>query len=249
MLITAKRSAKRLLRSFGVEAHGYIPGSSREAQLKAAMDHFRIGHVLDIGANEGQFGQELIDSGYCGTIVSVEPLVEAHAKLSVIAARHPQWAVHAPTAIGEERGEISFHVSANSVSSSALEVLDASVQAAPGSRQVERRVVPLTTIDTLLQQHHIPETGAMLKVDTQGFEWQVLDGAREALRRFELVLLELSLTKLYAGQRLWLDIVQRMADAGFGVWAFQPEFIDPATGQTLQVNGLFYRSARSEGKR
>lgn len=244
-----KRRVKTTLRKVGIEAHGYIPGSSRDAQLCAAMAHFGIDHVLDIGANEGQFGRELIGSGYCGRIVSVEPITEAHAHLSEVARRQPSWTVHSATAVGAQSGEIEFHIAANSVSSSALQVLDASVNAAPGSRQVASRVVPLTTVDNLVREHRLPSKGTMLKVDTQGYEWAVLDGAVETLGSFDLVLLELSLTGLYAGQRLWQDMVARMADAGFGVWAFQPEFIDPATGQTLQVNGLFYRSARSKGKR
>jgi FkbM family methyltransferase len=237
-----KRAVKLALRKFGIEAHGYIPGSSRDAQLCAAMAHFGIEHVLDIGANEGQFGCELLDSGYCGRIISVEPIIEAHRSLSELARRYPNWAVHSPTAVGATPGEIEFHIAANSVSSSVLRVLTSSVTAAPGSRQVARRVVPLTTVDELVREHKLPRKGAMLKVDTQGYEWAVLDGAAETLGGFELVLLELSLTELYAGQPLWQDIVVRMADAGFGVWAFQPEFVDPATGRTLQVNGLFYRS-------
>lgn len=237
-----KHSAKTALRHVGIEARGYIPGSSSEAQLRAVMAHFRIDHVLDIGANEGQFGNALIDNGYRGRIVSVEPIGEAHARLVDAARPHPQWAVHKATAVGGAPGEVEFHISANSVSSSALPVLDASVSAAPGSRQVERRIVPVTTVDALVDQYRLSSIRAMLKVDTQGYEWPVLDGAAQTLQGFDLVLLELSLTPLYAGQRLWLDLVQRMAAAGFGVWAFQPEFIDPVSGRTLQVNGIFHRS-------
>lgn len=241
-----KRSLKIALRKAGIEAHGYIPGSSRDAQLCAAMAHFRIDHVLDIGANKGQFGNELFDSGYRGRIISVEPISEAHALLSKSACRKSLWTVHPATAVGAESGEIEFHIAENSVSSSALSVLGASVNAAPGSRQVARRIVPVTTVDKLVLQHNLPTAGSMLKVDTQGYEWSVLDGAVETIGSFDLVLLELSLTPLYAEQRLWQAMVNRMANLGFGVWAFQPEFIDPATGQTLQVNGLFYRLAMSK---
>ena len=51
-----KSLGKSLLRRVGIEAHSYIPGSSREAQLAAALKHFNIGFVVDVGANEGQFG-------------------------------------------------------------------------------------------------------------------------------------------------------------------------------------------------
>jgi FkbM family methyltransferase len=241
MLKWAKGSAKKFMRSMGVEAHGYIPGSSRDAQLMAAMRRFGITQVYDIGANAGQFGLELIDHGYRGSLVSVEPLTEPHALLSRAAARHASWTVNPPTAVGAAAGHVSFHVSANSVSSSALEVLDASVVAAPGSRQVEKRMVPVTTVDALVRTHGLVSTGAMLKVDTQGYEWAVLDGAAESLQRFDLVLLELSLSPLYLGQRLWLDLIQRMSGSGYAVWSLLPEFTDPEAGRTLQINGLFFR--------
>ena len=236
-----KRAGKRLLRHAGIEAHSYVPASSRDAQLKASMQHFAITHVLDIGANEGQFGLELLENGYDGTLISVEPLREAHAILARHAKRHARWTAHAPVAVGASEGEIVFHVAANSVSSSALEVLSASTDAAPESRQIEQRTVPVTTVDALSAGCRLPGSGSMLKVDTQGFEWAVLDGAARTLNHFQLVYLELSLTGLYEGQRLWLEIIERMARSGFGVWSIHPEFVSPATGQTLQVNGLFHR--------
>lgn len=236
-----KGAGKRMLRAVGIEAHSYAPGSSRDAQLMAALREFSITDVIDIGANEGQFAQEFFAAGFAGRIISIEPLVEAHAKLSAAASRNANWSVPEATAVGAKVGEVAFHVAVNSVSSSALEVLSASVMAAPESRQVDHRTVPATTVDALVLRHNLPDRGAMLKVDTQGFEWQVLDGAALSLSRFDLVLLELSLTELYGGQRLWLEIIARMEMSGFGVWALQPEFIDPRTGQTLQVNGLFYR--------
>jgi FkbM family methyltransferase len=236
-----KEVAKRSLRQMGIDAHGYRPDASRDAQLKAALDHFGITHAFDIGANEGQFGLELFGSGYRGELVSVEPLQEVHAKLVLAASKQAGWKVHAPVAVGAAPGKMDFYVAANTYSSSALQVTSTSVQAAPQSRQTERREVAVTTVDALQQEYALPAGRSLLKVDTQGFEWSVLDGAGGCLQDFELVLLELSLTQLYVGQRLWLDVVQRMAAAGYGVWMMQSEFVDPATGRTLQANGLFYR--------
>ncbi|WP_418316415.1 FkbM family methyltransferase [Piscinibacter sakaiensis] len=236
-----KSLGKKLLRRVGVEAHSYIPGSSREAQLQAALKHFRIGFVIDVGANEGQFGLELIDSGFGGQILSVEPLPMAHRQLMQRAQQHPQWRIAAPCALGAEAGTVEFHVAANSVSSSVLPVTGSSVDAAPGSRHVEKLSVAQSTVDILVQQHELPRHGGLLKIDTQGYEWAVLDGAEASLDRFDLVMLELSLTELYVGQHLWLDVIHRMERLGFATWLLQPEFVDPTSGRTLQVNGLFAR--------
>jgi FkbM family methyltransferase len=236
-----KSLGKQVLRRVGIEAHSYVPGSSRDAQIAAALRHFGIRFVLDVGANEGQFGQELIDHGYTGGILSVEPLPAAHARLADRAAAHPGWQVARPCAVGAAPGTVDFRVAANSVSSSVLDVVSSSVDAAPGSRQVQTLQVELSTVDDLVDRHGVADSGNLLKIDTQGYEWSVLDGAQRSLARFDLVMLELSLTELYRGQQLWLEVIGRMTGLGYGVWLVQPEFVDPRTGRTLQVNGLFAR--------
>jgi len=53
--------------------------------------------------------------------------------------------------------------------------------------------------------------------------------------------MELSLVPLYEGQRLWRECIERLEAEGFLLWALQPVFVDPATGRTLQWDGLFFR--------
>lgn len=239
-----KALAKSLLRKAGVEAHSYLPGSSREAQLVATLRHFQTACILDIGANTGQFGAEVYDAGYRGRVISVEPIPAAHGDLTRRAAGYTGWVVHPATAVGAQAGSVSFQVSANSVSSSVLPVTEATVAAAPEARQLETIDVPLTTVDQLVAAHGVERSNNLLKIDTQGYESQVLDGARQSIGVFDLVLLELSLVELYRGQTLWLDLIQRLQAVGFGVWFVQSEFVQPATGQTLQLNACFYRLGR-----
>jgi hypothetical protein len=51
---------------------------------------------------------------------------------------------------------------------------------------------------------------------------------------------------LYAGQRLLPEMLQQLSEAGFSPWALWPAFVDPASGQSLQVDGIFVRSARNQ---
>ena len=80
-----------------------------------------------------------------------------------------------------------------------------------------------------------------MKIDTQGFEWQVLNGAQNVLPGIHGILLELSLIPLYEGQHLWQEMIVRLEQEGFTFWALQPGFVDPHNGRTLQVDGIFYR--------
>src|SRR5436190_1656211 len=101
------------------------------ARVAAMLDHFGLDTVLDVGANIGQYATALRASGYRGRIVSCEPLSDAFAHLQRRAARDPAWAVR-QTAVGSEVGTAQINISANSFSSSLLEMTDAHTNAAPG---------------------------------------------------------------------------------------------------------------------
>lgn len=241
MLSIPKQKIKKFLNFLGIEAHRYHPTSSPLARLIASLDAFDIDLIFDIGANEGQFAMELREGGYKGRIVSFEPLTEAFDKLSLLSKRDPDWSVHPRCAVGDHTGEIDINISENSVSSSVLPMLVAHSTAAPQSAYVGRLRVPLITVDSILQDYLSGSRAPLLKIDTQGYEWHVLDGAMASLPKVRGVLMELSLLPLYQGQRLWKDCVERMESAGFDLWSLEPAFVDPANGRTMQWNGLFLR--------
>ena len=81
MLSSVKQGIKQLLNAAGIEAHRFHPDTSPLARLMAALRHFNIDLVIDIGANEGQFAKELRAGGYSRRIVSFEPLSAAHRRL------------------------------------------------------------------------------------------------------------------------------------------------------------------------
>ena len=96
-------------------------------------------------------------------------------------------------------------------------------------------------LDTVAPEYLSVASNPFLKIDTQGFEWQVLDGASETLAHVKGVLCELSLVPLYEGQKLWMDLIQRLEREGFTLWSIQKGFTDPRDGRTLQVNAIFFR--------
>lgn len=206
-----------------------------------ALRHHHVDLVFDIGANEGQFARELRAGGYSGGIVSFEPLSSAHARLLQASANDKAWHVQPRCAVGDHLGEIELNISGNSVSSSILPMLSAHRDAAPQSSYQGREATPLITLDSVTSSYLPGAQAPFLKVDTQGYEWQVLDGARDILPRVCGIQIELSLVPLYEGQRLWRDCIERLEANGFQLWTLSPEFVDPVTGRTLQWDGLFFR--------
>lgn len=209
--------------------------------LVRTLGWLNVDTVLDIGANIGQFASGIQASGYRGRIVSCEPLPDAFAQLEHRATRSPMWTA-LNTAVGATSGTIEVNVSANSYSSSVLPVTNACLDAAPKSRVVRSVQASLTTVQELVASQHINPDRTLMKIDTQGYEAAVLDGAGDALREFAAVQLELSLVELYEGQVLFYDLDARLRDSGFALFSVEPGFCDPATGRMLQFDGLFTRS-------
>ena len=165
----------------------------------------------------------------------------AHNNLLKISKRDPHWHVHSRCAVGDSLGEIDINVSANSVSSSVLPMLNSHIEAAPKANYIGKDTCDLITLDSVRSAYLEGAKSVLLKIDTQGYEWQVLDGASDVIHNARGVLIEMSLIPLYEGQKLWQDITHRLESEGFTLWALQPAFINPANGRTLQLDGLFFR--------
>jgi len=143
-------------------------------------------------------------------------------------------------ALGAAAGEAEILVAENMVSSSLLPVFDNSVHAAPQSRQVGREPVAVCLPDEAVDP--ACQGPFALKVDTQGFELAVLEGAAGVLDRTCLVLLEMSLTPLYQGGAGFADLYKYMEDRGFRCIGLSPGFADLARREQLQADALFVRA-------
>jgi FkbM family methyltransferase len=232
---------QRQMRHVGLEVRKYAPESSLTATLTTVCRRQGIDLVLDVGASIGQFAGDLRAAGYQEDLVSFEPLPDAWEALSRAAARDPRWTVHPRCALGDREGHIDIHVAANSVSSSALPMLESHRSAAPESAYQGTVSVPLHRLDDAVGARIEAARATLLKIDTQGFEWQVLDGAPRSLARVRAIALELSVLPLYDGQRLWQDLIARLEGEGFDLWSLHPGFADKDSGRVLQYDGLFCR--------
>jgi FkbM family methyltransferase len=240
-----KNMVKRVLRRFGLELARYRPRETPAGRVAALLRDFDIDLVLDVGANRGQYAAGLRQAGYAGVMVCFEPLSAEHAVLQAASARDPTWHVHPRCAIGEREGTVEINIAGNSESSSLLPMLDSHRAAAPESAYIGSESVPLLRLDTAAAEPAASARNIFIKIDAQGYEWQVLDGAAKLLPKVRGVQIELSLVPLYQGQRLWLELVARLQGERFAAWTFLPGFVDPRLGRTLQVDAIFFRAPSS----
>ena len=134
-----------------------------------------------------------------------------------------------------------INISRNSVSSSVLPMTAALSDATPAASYVGSELTPLLTLDQASKDIIKPLDRIFVKIDTQGYEWAILDGAATTLGQAQALSVEASLVEIYAGQQLWSSVVERLTSNGWRVWDIQPAFSDPRSGQLLQVDLLFVR--------
>lgn len=236
-----RKIIKKIINRAGFDLHRFNHPSTPFGLFVAGIKNFGIDFVVDVGANTGQFSADLRDGGFVGRILSFEPLNAAYQELLKNSQRDGSWEIFPRCAIGDIDGEIMINVSQNSVSSSILPMLSSHATAAPQSSYVSQERTPIFKLDSILPRKIESSKSILLKIDTQGFEWKVLDGAINVLPQIKAIQMELSLTHLYDGQHLWLECIERLKNLGFSLWSIQPAFTDHKTGQTLQFDGLFIR--------
>ena len=235
------RSLRKLLWSFGYDLTKFTPSAHPLARKKQLLESYGIDTLLDVGANAGQFARQFRNYlGYAGRILSFEPLKSAFAQLEARARGDAGWQVF-NFGIGDANERREINVAANSQSSSLLDMLPAHVQAAPEAGYVGREAIEIRTLDSLFAGLCQAARNVYLKIDTQGYESRVLKGAERSLERIDTVQMEMSLVPLYQGELLMNDMCALMSRKGYTLVALENGFSDPASGQLLQVDGVFHR--------
>lgn len=224
----------------GYDVVPFNPAEHALARRRRLLEVHAIDTVLDVGANAGQFGRELRRLGFRGRLVSFEPLSVAFAQLERAARGDPQWQVHRH-ALGEAEGSQQIHVAANSESSSLLPMLPRHEAAAPQATYVGTERIEVRPLDAVFDSVCAGARRIYLKIDTQGYEQQVLRGAARSLEAIDTVQLEMSLVPLYEGQALFPELQADMNGRGYTLVALENAFGDGRTGQLLQVDAIFHR--------
>jgi len=196
--------------------------------------------VLDVGAHNGAYGQQLREDGFDGRIVSFEPLSEVFQILKEKAEQDESWECE-QLAIGDSIGESIINISGHLSSSSILSITERHVNASPSSNTVSTEKIKVATLDSLKEQYISSDDKVFMKVDVQGYEKHVLNGASNTLNQIQVIELELSLTKMYEGGPLLAEMLSHLGRLGYSLVGINQVFSEPDTGHMLQADGIFIR--------
>ena len=241
--IPIKETIQKVFGWLGLEVRRLKNANVESQVLKNILTRAAIDVVLDVGANTGQYGDLLLRTGFTGTLISFEAIPGAHRKLVEHAKKKSHaWMVAPCAALGSQRGQVQFNIAANSVSSSILPMRRTHLEAAPQSKYIERQTVAVERLDDLAPRM-LPSFGRILiKIDTQGYEMEVLKGAEGLLPLTAAIQLELSLVPLYEGAPTFVEMIAYVESKGFELFSIVSGFRDKRIGRLLQADGFFVRS-------
>ena len=240
-----KSLVKRTLARFGLHLVRSDTLNTLDAHLLDLFTALRINCVLDVGANDGDYGSELRRLGFNGHIVSFEPVGSNFQRLLARIGGDARWKAH-QMALGERDGEAEINVLQGHTFSSFLTPSAFGAEHFGQKMNVDRKeLVPLRRLEGVLDGMvaGIPEPRIFLKMDTQGYDMQVIRGAGEALRRIQGLQMELAVRQLYDGMSTDLvNTIPTLQAAGFELSGLFPVTRDPGSRLTiLELDCVMWR--------
>lgn len=191
--------------------------------LKRFLSAFSVDCLFDVGANRGQYATMLCkDAGYKGLILSFEPNPDVFVELQKAAASDRHWHVF-NMALSDFDGTASFNIMAADQFSS-LKKPSGEQDAIFADRNKVTKTVEMQCrrLDTLLPELVARHGFArpFLKMDTQGHDLSVCEGAGAVLTDMLGIQTELGVRPIYEGGTGYRAMIDWLGDRGFVPSAF-----------------------------
>jgi FkbM family methyltransferase len=201
---------------------------SLAAHLLTVFDRLQINCVLDVGAHVGQYGRFLRNIGYHGHIVSFEPILANFTRLEQRCRADAKWTPR-HLALGDRDGVLPINVAQVTQFSSFLSPNRYSLERFGGFSEVVRvEPVEMTRLEGIFDActAALGEARVFLKLDTQGYDLKILEGAGSCLNRVLALQSELSLKPIYEGMTGYTAALSSLSRMGFDVTGMFPVLRD-----------------------
>ncbi|MFG1230561.1 FkbM family methyltransferase, partial [Xanthobacter wiegelii] len=201
---------------------------------EAALGRFRFDTVVDVGANRGQFATFSRATFPGCRIISFEPLDEPASIFEAVFKGDPHVRL-IRGAVAAQEANLHMNVTDHEDSSSFFDISEVQ-QKAFGSVVVKQTIVHCAPLTQFIGAGDLG-TAALLKIDTQGYELEVLRGSVALLPAFKAIYCELSYVELYRGQPKASEVIGFLRDYGFGLTGVYNQV--HLEGVALQADMLF----------
>lgn len=210
--------------------------------LQKILTHFKINVVIDVGAFTGTYALSLRRFGYVGKIISFEPVSNSYDKLLDVSRNDSNWIVHKKIALDEKKSLKYMYISKKADSSSFFKINKEHIKLEPDSKVIKKEKVFTDRLDNIMNIYkNYNLSNSLLKIDTQGYEYEILKGSKKILNKIKLVQIELSLVELYKGQKNLDKTIELLKKKKFKVWSIIPGFKNKNNGRLMQYDIIMFR--------
>lgn len=194
--------------------------------------------IIDVGANDGWFAKIIYHFLPDAKVVSFEPLHFAQRKLQKIKSKYKNFEYH-NIALGDEITEKEIIEYGTTGLSSFCELKANEYNIPNFSTDIrDKYKVKVSTLD---EQFKHEKSRMIVKIDVQGYEMEVLKGAKELFARNQIdyVIIELMNKQKYKGQALANNIIEFMFDYNFEIYDLNPIYYEKTDGQLSEFDAVF----------
>jgi FkbM family methyltransferase len=202
----------------------------------------RIGTVLDVGANEGQFVKVARVLFPQAPILAFEPNPHLRPALEDLLSASGTGAL-LPLACGREEGVLPLYLTKFSPSASLLQPTAWHIPDFPAAEIGETVEVTVKRLDDVVLASELARAPYLLKLDVQGFELEVLQGATGILPDVAVILCEVNAEGFYTGQAGFEQIYLFLREHGFKLVDIGEPIRARGTGEVLYFDVAFLKPA------
>ena len=225
----------------GIELRRANVMNSTPVLLKSILETQKTDLILDVGGFTGHYGQEIRSGGFTGEFISFEPIKNNFEQLKSKADKDANWHYH-NVGLGTKSEELTINIAGNYASSSLLGMHQNHVDFAPNTAYKSQEKIQIKRLDEVITKAEIEKYRSVyMKIDVQGFELNVLEGAAAILPFIKVIQAEISFIPLYENAPLYDEVIKKIKDLGFELFTILPELKDHRNGRLLQGEGIFIR--------
>lgn len=234
----------------------YLKKFNREKVLKYLIKHDSP-TILDIGANNGSSLVEFKKWWPSSKVFCFEPQIECWNELDSLANKYSSVSINKFALGGKSSENKKFYshdlntgISGfNRINTSSKDSIDiANLRANPSSLAEHKqtinhvRKVKVKRLDEYIDENGTIDHIHLMKIDTQGFEIEILKGMGNKLRNVDVIITELMFYDYYEKSLSFYDLEKVIKKFGFSLYDINHIAKNPMNGRTDWVDVIYKRN-------
>lgn len=210
-----KKILKQLFKKIGYEVHKVKPSTHQILQLDYLSNFFSIGkqigfapkHIVDIGANKGYWSRKALSFFPDAAYTLIEPQYWLQPDFQDVLDTSSSIR-YFPVGVGKVKGSFAFTIHEHDDSCSFR--YSSEEAKSKNFKQIE---LPVETLNGLIAKHDLPVPD-IVKIDAEGLDLDVLQGADTLFGKTEVFLVEAAVNNPYF-DNTFLKVIQYMDEKGY----------------------------------